>query len=583
MLMTALLGLYMSVGSTLENERLAMTYFYRGYLQMKNGNYADAIIDFSHAYSMGREGHYGELAYLYLGYAYAHLYKGKGDRQGLMSTLAYLHMYPHHYKKPNYLLLYQEIVGDTYLFMGNCSAARIVFSDLYGKTGWSVHLLKTLYAEALCGGVFDITLIGTVDPSTLGDQEYLLFLTEGLYFFNTKNFREALILMKEAKSVNRELEEDPHFLYRYAVAHYMAGDWRSSLSYFEMLKRVDKDSFYGEQTDYYLALIHLQNNNFVEARAALGRLVKRGVLQSTALRLIISQLWLYEDFLKAYKRELAWYDKYLSRIAWLDKEKVYSIPAVLGLYYLSLRRGTLLEPYIMREKSVPLKDDILWVGDLVVKVGPMYAKLRSYYLNPYRDEEYRLMKELYSANAKNYTFLWGTEGLVRGAVFHGDGAYFELVDSVDEPIKDFLRAQIMLLQDKEEGLKVLEKVLYRLKGEDLLEAKILLGLMTKRRQILEDLPLKDIRGSIRLSGYVPTVLLTLADLYYKERNYGRSKEMCMEYTEVAPKNGVYWLCLYRVAKISSMQGDEKTLRWVLEQAKEGQDPVAKAILTLYGE
>ncbi len=69
-----------------ENIKLAQTYFHRGYIEYQQGNYPDAIAEFSRAFLSDRSGYYGELAYLYIGISYAKQSYRMGRREGILSA-----------------------------------------------------------------------------------------------------------------------------------------------------------------------------------------------------------------------------------------------------------------------------------------------------------------------------------------------------------------------------------------------------------------------------------------------------------------------------------------------------------------
>ncbi len=82
------------------NTNLAQAYFHRGYIEYQQGNYSDAIGEFSRSFLADRAGYYGELSYLYIGISYAKNSYKIGKREGVLSAIAYLNMYPYYYKKP---------------------------------------------------------------------------------------------------------------------------------------------------------------------------------------------------------------------------------------------------------------------------------------------------------------------------------------------------------------------------------------------------------------------------------------------------------------------------------------------------
>ena len=195
--------------------------------------------------------------------------------------------------------------------------------------------MKFLYADALEGGTKNIELLGNLRASEEGVDPSMLSLIRGYYFYNQGKFKGALHELTQARVQNRSLEEDPHFLYRLASSHYTLQDWRNSLFYFELLRRRDIYRRYADKSSYFLLFINLGNKNYSEAMERLQELMKdMDPLTNLTLRLALSQLWFYEDFIDKYK--LSWYKPLLLKIAWIDYAKSYGLPSVLGVYCYSL-------------------------------------------------------------------------------------------------------------------------------------------------------------------------------------------------------------------------------------------------------
>ena len=91
---------------------------------MENRNYEDAIRDLTSAFNLDRNGYYGELAYLWLGRAYALLAYSKANKRGLLSAIGFLNMYPYYFKRANYIDLQREFLGDIYLLLEEYSKAK---------------------------------------------------------------------------------------------------------------------------------------------------------------------------------------------------------------------------------------------------------------------------------------------------------------------------------------------------------------------------------------------------------------------------------------------------------------------------
>ena len=199
------------------NLRLAQTYFYKGYIEYTQGNYSDAIGEFSKAYLADKEGYYGELSYLYIGMSYAQLSYKRGQKEGIASAIAFMNMYPYYYKKPTYLFLQREFIGYSYLLLGLYDKAKDIFLSLYRDTLRQDYLLNFLYADALSDGT-NRELLNMIDPESLTERRYLYHLVKGFYAFRDGNYKETIKELSDAQSLNRYLEDDPEFLYRYAVS-----------------------------------------------------------------------------------------------------------------------------------------------------------------------------------------------------------------------------------------------------------------------------------------------------------------------------------------------------------------------------
>jgi len=345
-----------------ENTALAQRKFYSGSISLENRNYEDAIRDLTSAFNLDRNGYYGELAYLWLGRAYALLAYSKADKKGLLSAIAFLNMYPYYFKRPNYGDLQKEFLGDIYLLLEEYSKAKELYLSLYKNSNQKRYLVKFLYADALEGGTKKIELLENLRASEEGLDPSMLSLIRGYYFYNQGRFKEALSELTQARAQNRSLEEDPHFLYRLALSYYILQDWRNSLFYFELLQRRDIYRRYAEKSSYFLLFINLGNKNYSEAMERLQELMKdRDPLTDLTLRLALSQLWFYEDFIDKYK--LSWYKPLLLKIAWVDYAKSYGLPSLLGVYYYSLKNKKPMDVELLKRVKVS-REGYLTVDEL---------------------------------------------------------------------------------------------------------------------------------------------------------------------------------------------------------------------------
>lgn len=569
-----------------ENTALAQRKFYSGTISLENHNYEDAIRDLTSAFNLDRRGYYGELAYLWLGRAYAFLAYSKADKRGLLSAIAFLNMYPYYFKRPNYGDLQKEFLGDVYLLLEEYSKAKELYLDLYRNSNQKKYLVKFLYADALEGGTKNIELLENLRASEEGVDPSMLPLIRGYYFYNQGRFKEALSELTQARAQNRNLEEDPHFLYRLALSYYILQDWRNSLFYFELLRRRDIYSRYADKTNYFLLFINLDNKNYSEAMERLQELMKdRDPLTNLTLKLALSQLWFYEDLIDKYK--LSWYKPLLLKIAWVDYAKSYGLPSLLGVYYYSLKDKKPMDGELLKRAKVS-RENYLTVEDIKISMEPFYKSLEAQYrrLNPYEDKDFEAIEAIYKANEGNFLTLFDASALLRGSLYRGKLDYLGLLDMVGEPTKSFLRAQEFLLTGKEkEGVELLSKVKDQLTGEDHTEALFLLGFFSDNKKLLETaLQTKDLDKSQRLKGYIPIALLELGDYYYSLRNFAKAKEFYKGYLERSEKeDNLYWLTALRLARLSGLTKDEETLQWVVKRAEKTDNILGRLIISFWGE
>jgi outer membrane protein assembly factor BamD (BamD/ComL family) len=569
-----------------KNTTLAQRKFYSGSISLENRNYEDAIRDLTSAFNLDRNGYYGELAYLWLGRAYALLAYSKADEKGLLSAIAFLNMYPYYFKRPNYGDLQKEFLGDIYLLLEEYSKAKEIYLGLYKNSNQKKYLVKFLYADALEGGTKNIELLESLGILEEGVDPSMPSLIRGYYFYNQGRFKEALSELTQARAQNRSLEGDPHFLYRLALSYYILQDWRNSLFYFELLRRRDLYRRYAEKSSYFLLFINLDNKNYSEAMERLQELMKyRDPLTDLTLRLALSQLWFYEDFIDKYK--LSWYKPLLLKIAWIDYAKNYGLPSLLGVYYYSLKDKKLMDGELLKRAKVS-REGYLTVEDIKINMEPFYKSLEAQYrrLNPYEDKDFEFVEALYKVNERNFLTLFDASALLRGSLYRGKLDYVGLLDVVGEPTKSFLRAQEFLLTGKEkEGVELLSKIKDQLTGEDHIEALFLLGFFSDNKKLLETaLQTKDLEKSQRLKGYIPTALLELGDLYYSLGNFTKAKEFYKGYLERSgEEDNLYWLTALRLARLSGLTKDKETLQWVVKRAEKTDNILGRLIISLWGE
>ncbi len=560
----------------------AKLYFSQGYENLQNRNYIEAIQDFTKAYTSDRYGPYGELAYIYIGKSYALLSYYSGKKEGVYSAIGFLNMYPFFYKRNNYVNLQLEFIADSYLLLDMYDKAMDIFFNLYKKSAASTYLLKLEYARVMTGTMETETLL-SINPKDIGEDEYMYYLIQGFYQFNLGNYPLSIDYLTKAREMNRYLEDNEHFLYRYAVSYYMIGDWKKASFYMEILTRKDIYQKYKDFVDYYLALIYLKTDNHKDAFTRIESLIKGNLLSKPMARLLYSQLWAYPDFMKKYKDKFPNYAKLLVYTAWIDINNQLSIPAILGVYYFALTEGKIYDEALIKLKEVSLNQEVQIVG-LKANLDPLLITLRQAYekVDPYSEEWAEVLKNLYQTNPKNYVTLFSLEKLARSLVYIGDPQALHIATSLTNSIGYFLSGQAMLLEGKLDGLKLIDRSLKDLHGEDRQEALLILGIMQKNAKYLEE-ALKDDNLPARLSGYTQPAVFELADIYYKSKNYKRAKELYKKLVETSKEeDNIYWISIFRLAFSSKMLKDEETLNWVIDKVKNKDNIISKAIIELWG-
>ncbi|MFN7065528.1 MAG: hypothetical protein ACK4OF_05220 [Aquificaceae bacterium] len=484
-------------------------------------------------------------------------------------------MYPYYYKKPNYLSLQKEFIGQAYLLAGLYERAKDIFLNLYRDTLGDDHLLNFLYVDSLSHGP-NSQLLDNVNPEAIPEKKYFYHLVKGFYAFNFGNYEEAIKELTETYHLNRYIEEDPEFLYRYAVSSFMVKDWRRAVFYFEKLDRKDLYKKYEDSLNYYLALIYLMNRNHADAKMRIENLKKIGGIR---LELLISQLWLFPEFLEKYKEDFKDYKKLLKTAAWKHLNNPYSIPAILGIYYYTLKEKRVEDRDIIRLKKLMYQEEISF-QDMKINLKPMFQSIQSLIkeLNPY-SEAANFIVELYSMNSDNYILIFGYESISRAITYLGKTDMKDVINGLEGPLRGFLFGQLILLEGSEEGLKMIEEASKALIDEDKEEALFILGIY-KNPKLLENLVDKEL--SERLKPYLEPALMTLGEFYYLKRNYVKAKGYYQKYIETAQKSDSYWITAYRLAKIGELTRDRDLIDWVVRKAEKEDNIIGRIIVALWG-
>ncbi|MGK0690600.1 MAG: hypothetical protein ABWU22_07990, partial [Aquificaceae bacterium] len=291
-------------------------------------------------------------------------------------------------------------------------------------------------------------------------------------------------------------------------------------------------------------------------------------------------LWIFQDFLEKYGFKDYSYKKTLKSIAWRYLNSSYSIPAILGLYYYSLRDKKIEEESLFKLKNLDLKEEIVF-QDIKVNTRPMLELLKGLMdkMDPY-GKDANFLINLYSLNKGNYALLFGYEKLARAITYLGNTSMKDVVQRVEEPLRSFLLGQISLLEGSEEGLRMIESASKLLEGEDKKEALFIIGIYKKDIRLLESLLSEKL--SPRLEPYLEPSLLELGDFYYARRDYNKAKEYYKKYLEIAQESYLYWLVAYKLAKAGELTKDQETISWVVKKAEMRDNIISRVILALWG-
>ncbi len=567
---------------------LSEVYLRKGMESLRVLNYRDALLYFGRAFSSNPKSEAGELAYLYLGKAYALFSYASGSRRGILASIGYLNQYPFHYKVPRYIHVQREFVGDSYLILQWYGTAKNIYANLYGETERVEYLVKYGYASALDGSVEGFNYLRELKevPSEYLD---LYYMTMGFYHFNLGRYGTAKEYMMRALEVNPHLREDPHLLFRLGVSHYKLGDWRRGILYLELSLRADPFNTYKEKANFYLALINLETKNFREAFRNLKSLTEDdGLFYRKTAQVLFSSLWYYDEFLKVYGEKIGDYRNKLLQIGWLNVENAYGDLPLLGIYYLALKTGSLSEEEMEFLKvKRPKLTDLLLENDLFV-LSPFIEKVRKT-LKGYRfyiRKEAEFVRDLYLANDTTFMLLFedSIDLLARSLVFVGDVRARRLLPFLkDESLSAFLEAQLLIVEGKtREAVKKLEASLKDLKGDDRKEALILIGYLKGDTETLEGV-LKEVDLSHpRFSGYASLLYLRLADIYFSRGDLKRSAKYYRKVVSLSIKDQTYWWSLFRLALIGERTGDRETIRWVVNKVK-GEDNIMSRVITALWE
>ena len=587
-----LVSTYSFNAQTTQDRSLIKRNFERGLRELRVLNYRDALIFFSRAYIQDPYSYYGELSYLYIGKSYALYSYGYRSRQGILASIGYLNQYPFRYKVPRFITTQREFIADSYLLLQWYDDAKNIYANLYGETEKKEYLIKLGYATALSGSIENFNYIKDLARKGV-PKDYLDFyyMTIAFYYFNMGKYKTTLELLSRAININPYLREDPHVLFRLGISHNKLGDWRRALLYLELALRNDAFGVYEERSLYYLALINLETNNFREAFLKAQELFKNDRLFYRKLpQLLFSTFWYYDEFIKVYGKEIGDYREKLLKVGWLNVENIFGDLPALGIYYLSMKGRELTEEErkFLKAKKLRLtefvyENDIFTFTKYLEKLRKELGRFVFY-----KEEDARYITDIYKTNPDNFARVFGTregwELLARSLTYTGNELAVEVIPRLEnKSLYWFLGAQIHILKNRPIlAVNFLERSLDGLRGDDRIEAQLLLYFLREDRERLENVVLRTDFKKERFRQYRPIVYLKLGDLSFGERDYRGAIEYYKKVIEMGEKAGEgYWWALFRTALSGELMRSEKTIKWVVKKA-EGKDNIwSRVILALW--
>ena len=558
--------------------------FKEGIKSLSAGDYIGAINIFSYIYASDPESYYGELSYLYLGKTYALYFYSVGERSGIRSTIAFLNNYFYEYKTPRFSHLQKEFIGDCYYMIGWYKNAKAMYESLYEEKGEAKYLIKFALASAIMGSLEGYTKLLRLKERDIKDIKDLYYSALGYFMFNLEEYKEVITYLSLARSINPYLENDPAFLYRLGASYYKTGDLQKAIFYLELASKKDYYGEYKDEIDMYLVFIYLDNKNYKDAFDKISKYLNTEVLFSNKVaQHLYASLWMYYDFLEAYKDLFKDYKERLRDIAWLNIEESTSILPILGIYFISLKERKLEEEDINLMK-IKVIDDINLKG-----MAKERQKIWEVYENLNPEVDFSLIVSLYKANKKSFESIFDKEKhkyLLVKALLNGnypEGAY------ISKSIKDeYLRAYFegiyaFINNERGKSIKLLKKALKGLKSEEKITAMFLIAYLNDKIGDYEKF-LKVVENVKGRSFFKEYAILRLADKYFEVGNYKRSKFYYKKFIDYKDKNRDYyfWWAMFRMGRIGELTKDMKTIKWVVKKAKETNNIWSEAILAIWG-
>lgn len=569
---------------TTDKEEASKIYYEIALKALHLNDYEDALVFFSKALSLAPSSKYGELSYLYYGLTYALYSYHLGNKEGIFSAIGYLNQYTFYYKKPEYLILQREFLGDSYLLVAWYEDAMNIYANLYGDTKKKKYLIKYAFISALYGDYTGYNELRRL-KSLPKDYLYLYHLALGIYSIDFGRNKEALQHLTKALELNPFLRYDVHFNYYTGLAYYKNGKiWRSML-FFLRAKDLDKFGLYRTMLNYYLTQVYLATNNFSEAYEIYKEIFKE-IFYNSIYKVIYSNYWLNEEFLKRYEDFKFYYDVIL-QIGWLSTGKKIVGYSLLALYSKALKSKNLSEEEKVFMETIKFENtDFVMNKELFSFKKQLDVLNRKLSLMDV-EESAEFIVNLYKTHRNNFlTIFYKPDSLfvlARALVYTGDKEFLKIAKLLpNTPELKFLKAKYWFSKGRKEVAKrFLKDSINNLEGIDKLEAMLLLYYLIENPYIDEVLKLA--REYKELENYFPYMYRLAGDIYYDKGMYRKALLMYKEFLQnYKAKDDIYGATLVKMGVLAEVLQDKKTVDFVVKEAKGFKNLWSEAILTLWG-
>lgn len=569
---------------TTDKEEASKIYYEIALKALHLNDYEDALVFFSKALSLAPSSKYGELSYLYYGLTYALYSYHLGNKEGIFSAIGYLNQYTFYYKKPEYLILQREFLGDSYLLVAWYEDAMNIYANLYGDTKKKKYLIKYAFISALYGDYTGYNELRRL-KSLPKDYLYLYHLALGIYSIDFGRNKEALQHLTKALELNPFLRYDVHFNYYTGLAYYKNGKiWRSML-FFLRAKDLDKFGLYRTMLNYYLTQVYLATNNFSEAYEIYKEIFKE-IFYNSIYKVIYSNYWLNEEFLKRYEDFKFYYDVIL-QIGWLSTGKKIVGYSLLALYNKALKSKNLSEEEKVFMETIKFENTEFVMNKELFSFKKQLDVLNRKLSLMDVEESAEFIVNLYKTHRNNFlTIFYKPDSLfvlARALVYTGDKEFLKIAKLLpNTPELKFLKAKYWFSKGRKEVAKrFLKDSINNLEGIDKLEAMLLLYYLIENPYIDEVLKLA--REYKELENYFPYMYRLAGDIYYDKGMYRKALLMYKEFLQnYKAKDDIYGATLVKMGVLAEVLQDKKTVDFVVKEAKGFKNLWSEAILTLWG-